>query len=157
MPGSRRPAGLNIIGRQGRKRRMQDKLGVQGTLGRYMRQRLARRRLRQVLLDEAGAQMNIELDKRLRAEALETVDLTCFDDENVPGARLELVTFYGPQLHPTLHARSDCTQQEREWLLAFRMHRLRHSINDEAAIADCFRPGLQRPEVPGHRFRKAAG
>jgi hypothetical protein len=41
--------------------------------------------------------MDIELGEGFRAEAPETVDLTCLDDENVPGARLELVTFYGPE------------------------------------------------------------
>jgi hypothetical protein len=41
--------------------------------------------------------MDSELGEGFRAEAPETVDLTGLDDENVPGARLELLTFYGPE------------------------------------------------------------
>lgn len=56
-------------------------------------------RVAQVFLNKSWAQMNIELDQRLVADAAKAVDLAGFDDEYVTRARLELfpLTFQSPR------------------------------------------------------------
>src|SRR4051812_44193939 len=56
-----------------------------------------RLRLRQILLYEARAQMNIDLDERRVADALEAMDLPGLDDENVARARLEFLAVHHPE------------------------------------------------------------
>ncbi|MGQ0560855.1 MAG: hypothetical protein ACT443_03160, partial [Gemmatimonadota bacterium] len=49
------------------------------------------RMISKVLLDEARAQVNVDLYQRAVANAAKAVDLSRFDDEDVTGARLEFL------------------------------------------------------------------
>jgi hypothetical protein len=53
--------------------------------------------LRQVFLDEARAEMNIQLDEWLLANALEGVDLAGLDDEDVACPGLKLLSVDRPE------------------------------------------------------------
>jgi hypothetical protein len=50
----------------------------------------------QVLLNEAGAEVDVELYERRIADGLEAVDLTGLDDKNVSGAALECLAVNRP-------------------------------------------------------------
>jgi hypothetical protein len=50
----------------------------------------------QVLLDESRAEVDVELNERFVADALEAVHLAGLDDEHVAGARLELLSVHRP-------------------------------------------------------------
>ena len=51
----------------------------------------------QVLLDETGAEVDVDLYQWRLANSLEAVDLTGLDDEDVAGSRLELVAIHDPE------------------------------------------------------------
>jgi len=57
----------------------------------------------QVLLDEARAQVDVELHELRLPDARETVYLTGFDDQDVAGARFELFPVDDPPAPPFLH------------------------------------------------------
>jgi hypothetical protein len=52
--------------------------------------------LRQVLLNEAWAEMHVELDQRFRSNALKAVDLARLDHQDVTRAALEFLPVYDP-------------------------------------------------------------
>jgi hypothetical protein len=53
--------------------------------------------LGQVFLDETRAQMDVDLDQRIIANAAEAVDLSRLDDKDIAGAGLELLSVHGPE------------------------------------------------------------
>src|SRR5262245_5732498 len=50
-----------------------------------------------IFLDEARAEMDVELHERPVADALEPVNLACFDHENVSSAGFELLAVHRPE------------------------------------------------------------